>query len=131
MWIADGVASERWAPVSPVTGHLDAFVWKAPTELLEGPSGNDVTGDLDDRDDRGQPALVTSSPATEMPAPVTAPAAAPAKPAEPAVVNGAAMVSAPSAPATGPMATGAATPVVFPPPKASDSAPESKARLVG
>jgi HemY protein len=37
-WIADGVASDRWAPISPVTGRLDAFVWRAPTEQLEGPS---------------------------------------------------------------------------------------------
>jgi HemY protein len=37
-WIADGVASDRWAPISPVTGRLDAFVWRAPTEQLVGPS---------------------------------------------------------------------------------------------
>jgi HemY protein len=33
-WVADGVVSERWAPVSPVTGRLDAFEWRAPTERL-------------------------------------------------------------------------------------------------
>ncbi|MBO1020245.1 heme biosynthesis protein HemY [Methylobacterium sp. SD274] len=131
MWIADGIASERWAPVSPVTGHLDAFVWKAPTELLEGPSSDDVTGDLVDKDDRSQPALAPALQGNEMPAPVTAPVVAPAKPAEPQPVNGAAMVSKPSAPATGPMAPGAVTPVVFPPPKGSDSTSENKARLVG
>lgn len=37
LWIADGVASETWAPVSPVSGRLDAFVWKTPTELIAGP----------------------------------------------------------------------------------------------
>lgn len=31
-WVADGVASEIWAPVSPATGRLDAFVWKTPVE---------------------------------------------------------------------------------------------------
>ena len=31
-WIADGVASETWVPTSPVTGRLDAFVWKTPVE---------------------------------------------------------------------------------------------------
>ena len=31
-WVADGVASDVWAPVSPVTGQLDAFVWKLPIE---------------------------------------------------------------------------------------------------
>ncbi|MBX9453964.1 MAG: heme biosynthesis protein HemY [Mesorhizobium sp.] len=33
-WVADGVVSERWAPVSPVTGRLDAFEWKVPAERL-------------------------------------------------------------------------------------------------
>ena len=33
-WVADGVVSERWAPVSPVTGRLDAFEWRAPVERL-------------------------------------------------------------------------------------------------
>ncbi|MGE0501103.1 MAG: heme biosynthesis protein HemY [Rhizobiaceae bacterium] len=31
-WVADGHVSERWEPVSPVTGRLDAFEWKAPIE---------------------------------------------------------------------------------------------------
>ncbi|SON53879.1 heme biosynthesis-associated TPR protein [Hartmannibacter diazotrophicus] len=30
-WTADGVTADDWAPVSPVTGHLDAFEWKVPT----------------------------------------------------------------------------------------------------
>ncbi|SUB02824.1 tetratricopeptide repeat protein [Pannonibacter phragmitetus] len=29
-WIADGVVSSVWSPVSPVTGRLDAFVWDTP-----------------------------------------------------------------------------------------------------
>jgi HemY protein len=33
-WVADGFVSERWAPVSPVTGKLDAFEWRAPVERL-------------------------------------------------------------------------------------------------
>ena len=31
-WTADGITSEEWAPVSPVTGKLDAFEWKVPVE---------------------------------------------------------------------------------------------------
>ena len=34
IWIADGVASKQWGPVSPVTGRLDAFVWQRPAERL-------------------------------------------------------------------------------------------------
>ncbi len=33
-WTADDYISDRWAPISPITGALDAFVWKAPVELL-------------------------------------------------------------------------------------------------
>ncbi|MDB5512469.1 MAG: heme biosynthesis protein HemY, partial [Enterovirga sp.] len=36
-WIADGAVSETWAPVSPVTGRLDAFVWDTPPEVLGPP----------------------------------------------------------------------------------------------
>jgi HemY protein len=32
VWIADGYISPHWAPLSPITGQLDAFRWKAPTE---------------------------------------------------------------------------------------------------
>jgi HemY protein len=32
VWVADGVVSENWAPLSPVTGRLDAFEWKTPVE---------------------------------------------------------------------------------------------------
>ncbi|MCB1540434.1 MAG: heme biosynthesis protein HemY [Rhodoblastus sp.] len=33
-WIADGVVSNLWAPVSPVTGKLDAFRWTTPVEQI-------------------------------------------------------------------------------------------------
>lgn len=33
-WTADGVVAERWAAISPVTGQLDAFVWKVPVERV-------------------------------------------------------------------------------------------------
>lgn len=33
-WIADGVISDTWQPVSPVTGRLDAFKWAAPVEQI-------------------------------------------------------------------------------------------------
>jgi HemY protein len=29
-WTADGIVSEQWMPVSPVSGRLDAFEWRAP-----------------------------------------------------------------------------------------------------
>lgn len=33
-WMADGIASDRWLPVSPASGRLDAFVWQVPPEDL-------------------------------------------------------------------------------------------------
>ena len=36
-WTADGYVSDRWLPVSPVTGRLDAFEWKVPLAELAGP----------------------------------------------------------------------------------------------
>ena len=36
-WVADGFVSDKWLPISPVTGRLDAFEWKAPFGQIEGP----------------------------------------------------------------------------------------------
>jgi HemY protein len=33
-WTADGIVSDRWLPVSPVSGRLDAFQWKVPVAEL-------------------------------------------------------------------------------------------------
>jgi HemY protein len=33
-WTADGAVAESWMPVSPVTGRLDAFEWRAPVAEL-------------------------------------------------------------------------------------------------
>ncbi len=34
LWIGDGFFSETWLPVSPSTGEIGVFVWKAPPEAL-------------------------------------------------------------------------------------------------
>lgn len=34
-WTADGVVAAGWAPVSPVTGRLDAFEWKVPARRVD------------------------------------------------------------------------------------------------
>jgi HemY protein len=38
VWIADGVVAEEWAPISPVTGALDAFEWRTPSDAVKGAS---------------------------------------------------------------------------------------------
>jgi len=39
LWTADGYVSDRWRPVSPVSGRLDAFRWQTPLAALP-PDGN-------------------------------------------------------------------------------------------
>jgi HemY protein len=34
VWTADGYISDRWRPMSPVTGRIDAFRWQAPVAAL-------------------------------------------------------------------------------------------------
>jgi HemY protein len=37
-WTADGHVSDRWLPVSPVSGRLDAFEWRVPLTGIVGPA---------------------------------------------------------------------------------------------
>lgn len=60
-WTADGYVSEQWAPVSPITGRLDAFEWKVPVERL----GPVLENDLDPM----APGIPAPAPAPEPPAP--------------------------------------------------------------
>lgn len=43
-WTADGYTSEKWAPVSPISGRIDAFEWKVPVERIGGAM---IDNDLD------------------------------------------------------------------------------------
>lgn len=36
-WTADGLVSDEWEPLSPVTGRLDAFEWKVPMTISSRP----------------------------------------------------------------------------------------------
>lgn len=79
-WVADGIVSDHWLPVSPASGRLDAFEWKAPFDQLEGPVEE---GSLAETAIANLPTIApppvmqTASPKDEPVAP-----AAPAKPAE-------------------------------------------------
>ena len=41
-WTADGYVSDRWRPVSPVTGRLDAFQWQTPVAALPSDKGETI-----------------------------------------------------------------------------------------
>ncbi len=71
-WVADGVISDRWAPVSPC-GALDAFVWRTPEERLSAPEPPVAPAPTPVE----PPALVASSPIESAKPPTPTPAAAP------------------------------------------------------
>lgn len=70
-WVADGFVSDKWLPLSPITGRLDAFEWKAPFGQIEGPVEEGSTVSVD--------AALKSLPPMREPAPAT-PAEKPASP---------------------------------------------------
>lgn len=96
VWIADGIVSERWLPMSPVSGRLDAFEWKTPLSALEAPRMQEER--VEREIDQPSPAIIEPDrpmPSAPPPAPETAalaepkaepkdeplaPAAAPAEP---------------------------------------------------
>lgn len=49
-WVADGLVSDQWLPVSPLSGRLDAFVWTVPPATLGSQAADldDVIADLDE-----------------------------------------------------------------------------------
>ncbi|MGY3497828.1 heme biosynthesis HemY N-terminal domain-containing protein [Bradyrhizobium sp. USDA 4502] len=42
VWTADGYVSDRWRPVSPVSGRLDAFQWQTPVAALPSDKGHAI-----------------------------------------------------------------------------------------
>jgi HemY protein len=72
-WIADGYISDRWLPVSPVTGAVDAFEWKAPVDAI---GKGDDTLLIEEGLDTPEPPRVVSPPA-QIEDRVTAPEAPP------------------------------------------------------
>ncbi|MGO9134106.1 MAG: heme biosynthesis protein HemY [Methylovirgula sp.] len=81
VWIADGVTSKEWAPVSPVTGRLDAFVWQRPVERLSANPEADLDAAEWERHwalpprPAPEPAPVIEASAVTLPAPVETEAA--------------------------------------------------------
>jgi HemY protein len=72
-WVADGLVSDTWMPVSPISGRLDAFVWTVPPATLgsQAPALDDVLADLDD-----STPLIEARAVTVEPEPVAAEAVA-------------------------------------------------------
>ncbi|TDR89570.1 HemY protein [Enterovirga rhinocerotis] len=123
-WIADGYVSDRWMPVSPVTGRLDAFVWETPPEALGAPAeGNEAAFFEPEEPEAELPPFIgrtiaPPAPVAADPAPKAPPAPEPVPPAVPAPV------STPAAAAT---PVPAPVPAPVPPPAAKPPVPTSKA----
>lgn len=91
VWMADGYAFPAWAPISPVSGRLDAFEWRTPAmALAEDPrpllnldleardSARDMTsGIAQGTEQGGPPVLVPAAVAIVEPPPKAAASAAP------------------------------------------------------
>jgi HemY protein len=93
-WIADGLVSDRWAPVSPITGRLDAFQWQVPPEVLAGPTPSVLDDVVADLDEKAEPAGHLAPPVERMEA---VEAAGPAEHAE--IIEPAPAVAVPDEPA--------------------------------
>ena len=113
-WTADGIVADAWAPVSPITGKLDAFEWKAPVERLTGPEDEDSTDLLDMPLERpvAEDATIVGSPMETLKA-----ASKPAQTASGPIVT--------CAPTTETESPGAAAPAAPP----ADTRPEEKASV--
>lgn len=105
-WIADGVVSEHWAPVSPVTGKLDAYVWEVPPGVTATPL-------IEHEAERLRAAIAAVPP----PKPAIVPNPEPAKPLETEPVEEAKAEAAPLHPEP------KAAPIVAMPPLPDDPGP--------
>lgn len=70
VWTADGYVSDRWQPVSPVTGKLDAFRWQTPLASLSSGRAVDMMPE-ENIDTRLEPPRTAEAPAATPTAPET------------------------------------------------------------
>jgi HemY protein len=124
VWTADGYVSDRWRPVSPVTGRLDAFQWQTPLAAL--PSDKSAAIEAREFEAQEYKEAMSAPRRVEPPRePVTPAAEETAPPAEvaapPAAQDNSPAASAAGAPAVEPASTAAAAPPPTPPPAESPS----------
>ena len=82
-WIADGRVFAAWAPVSPVTGRVDAFEWKVPADRL--PAGRQV--EIEALAAAGEPLAAVETRAVKGPVDMPTQPARTSAPAEPKPVD--------------------------------------------
>jgi HemY protein len=112
VWTADGYVSDRWRPVSPVNGRLDAFQWQTPLAAL--PSGRTIDAESDWLAEASRPEPQPPQPAgaeSLIAPPATELGAAPVATAEAVAATAREPVIPPETPA--PSQTPAAPPPLF------------------
>jgi HemY protein len=136
VWTADGYVSDRWRPVSPVTGRLDAFQWQTPVAALPSDKSTEIEASAFEQAmlapsrrvepphepaaEAAPPAAQDNSPANPPapaiePAPTVAPAPSP-PPAEPPSMTAAPLFRArQDIPRSNPASIPAVIPIVRPP----------------
>jgi HemY protein len=80
-WTADGFVSDQWMPMSPVSGRIDAFEWKAPVAAIASePAAAEVAAEPEPARPviEAKPAAPIPAPPPPDPAPAAAVAPAPA-----------------------------------------------------
>jgi HemY protein len=104
VWTADGYVSDRWRPVSPVSGRLDAFQWQMPLSALPSAGGAVEPSPFEQAMLAASPErAVTASSSADAP-PLVEQEDAPALPPEPAdpAASPPAVAAAPAASAPAP-----------------------------
>lgn len=89
VWTADGYVSDRWRPVSPVTGRLDAFQWLTPVAALPSDKASAIEAELADDAMLAAPVSAPMQPvaASQDNSPLIAPAIAPPSAANPNAIG--------------------------------------------
>ena len=123
VWTADGYVSDRWHPVSPVSGKLDAFQWQTPVASLPSDKGAAIESSAFEE------AMLAAPPPRRIEVEENA-LAEPAR-AEAVVVPlaPAAQDNAPAAPEPAPAAPAAVPSAASPEPARPESAPSQPAPL--
>ena len=83
-WTADGMVSDQWQPVSPVTGELGAFQWKVPVERLSFDGAAEAPA-FPTAEEPSKAEIEAEQPAESEHVPVDSDAADTAEPAKPTI----------------------------------------------
>ena len=121
VWTADGYVSDKWRPVSPVSGRIDAFQWQTPLAALPSDKAQAIETSAFEEAMLAPPRRI--EPPTEPQPEIAAPAAQDNSPASAPAAATAVEAAPASAPEPAPTSAPAPAPEPPPPSPPSASAP--------